>query len=296
VPTPPADHVTIDVPGSSANLGPGFDCLGVALPLRLRVQITRRAGPLAVRLHGEGADDLPADRSNLVVATMLGDDDGDGLDVEIANDLPLAAGCGSSAAAIVAGLAARAALAGRPVDRDELVAMAVAVEGHPDNIAAAVYGGFTIASGDPPLVRRIEPPRGLGFVLAVPPERLATSAARAALTEQALRADAVHNVQRVALLVSALYTGRLDDLAQALSDRLHQDARAHLVPTFARLATCSGRIGALGVTLSGAGPSVLVWCRADEAEDCAACVRREAPDAVVHVLAPEPDGLLVTTG
>jgi homoserine kinase len=171
---------------------------------------------------------------------------------------------------------------------------AVAIEGHPDNIAAAVYGGFTIATGDPPMVRRIEPPRGLGFVLAVPPERLATSAARAALAEQALRADAVHNVQRVALLVSSLYTGSVDDLSAALSDRLHQDARAHLVPTFARLSVLADRIDALGVTLSGAGPSVLVWCRAADVERCAACVAREEPAVVVHTLAPEPDGLTVT--
>ena len=228
-------RVTVSVPGSSANLGPGFDCLGVALPLRLTVTVTRRPGPLAVRLSGEGADELPADASNLVVATILDGGDGDGLQIEIANELPLAAGCGSSAAAIVAGLAACDALAGRPVDREDITRRAVAIEGHPDNIAAAVYGGFTIAAGDPPMVRRIEPPRGLGLVLAVPPERLATSAARAALAEQALRADAVHNVQRVALLVSSLYTGSVDDLSAALSDRLHQDARAHLVPTFARL-------------------------------------------------------------
>ena len=217
------------------------------------------------------------------------------LDIEIANELPLAAGCGSSAAAIVAGLAACDALAGRPVDREDVNRRAVEIEGHPDNIAAAVYGGFTIASGDPPMVRRIEPPRGLGFVLAVPPERLATSAARAALAEQALRADAVHNVQRVALLVSSLYTGSVDDLSAALSDRLHQDARAHLVPTFARLSALADRIDALGVTLSGAGPSVLVWCRAADVERCAACVAREAPAVVVHQLAPEPDGLSVVT-
>ena len=203
---PLPNRVTVSVPGSSANLGPGFDCLGVALPLRLTVTAVRRPGPLAVHLSGEGASELPADASNLVVATMLGDGDGDGLEVEIANDLPLAAGCGSSAAAIVAGVALGDALAG----------LAVAIEGHPDNIAAAVYGGFTIATADPPMVRRIEPPRGRGFVLAVPPERLATSAARAALAEQALRADAVHNVQRVALLVSSLYTGSVDDLSAAL--------------------------------------------------------------------------------
>ena len=290
---PLPNRVTVSVPGSSANLGPGFDCLGVALPLRLTVTAVRRPGPLAVRLSGEGASELPADASNLVVATMLGDGDGDGLEVEIANDLPLAAGCGSSAAAIVAGVALGDALAGRAVDREDVNRRAVAIEGHPDNIAAAVYGGFTIATADPPMVRRIEPPRGLGFVLAVPPERLATSAARAALAEQALRADAVHNVQRVALLVSSLYTGSVDDLSAALSDRLHQDARAHLVPTFARLSVLADRIDALGVTLSGAGPSVLVWCRVADLGRCADCVEREAPAAVVHTMAPEPDGLSV---
>jgi homoserine kinase len=288
-------RVTVSVPGSSANLGPGFDCLGVALPLRLTVTAVRRPGPLAVRLSGEGADELPADASNLVVATLLDGGDDDGLEIAIANELPLAAGCGSSAAAIVAGLATCDALAGRAVDREDVNRRAVAIEGHPDNIAAAVYGGFTIATGDPPMVRRIEPPRGLGFVLAVPPERLATSAARAALAEQALRADAVHNVQRVALLVSSLYTGSVDDLSAALSDRLHQDARAHLVPTFARLSALADRIDALGVTLSGAGPSVLVWCRVGDVDRCAACVAREAPAVVVHRLAPEPDGLSVVT-
>ena len=286
----------MSAPGSSANLGPGFDCLGVAFPLRLTVTVARRPGPLAVALTGEGAADLPHDASNLVVATLLDGSDGDGLEIAIDNELPLAAGCGSSAAAIVAALAMRDALAGVPLDREDLTRRAVAIEGHPDNVAAAVFGGFTIAAGDPTVVRRIDPPAGLAFVLAVPPERLATSAARAALAESALRADAVHNVQRVALLVSALYTGSVEDLETALTDRLHQDARAHLVPTFAHLATCADRIGALGVTLSGAGPSVLVWCRADDAERCATCVRREAPAAAVHVLAPALDGLRVERG
>jgi homoserine kinase len=284
---------TVSVPGSSANLGPGFDCLGVALPLRLAMTVSERPGPLQVTLSGEGADELPADASNLVVRTMLAGGDGDGLAVAIANELPLAAGCGSSAAAIVAGLAGRALLAGDPIDRDALCQEAVAIEGHPDNVAAAVHGGFTIAAGEPTIVRRIEPPADLAFVLVIPPERLATAAARAALAESALRADAVHNVQRVALLVSALHTGCLDDLGPALSDRLHQQARSHLVPTFAHLARCSGSLGALGVTLSGAGPSVLVWCRAEDARAVALRVAEAAPQAAVRVLAPEREGLRI---
>ncbi len=282
---------TVSVPGSSANLGPGFDCLAVALPLRLRVTVERRPGPLAVTLRGIGAEALPADATNLVVRTMLAGGDGAGLLVTIDNELPLSAGCGSSAAAIVAGLAARSALAGVPADAAAVCAEAITIEGHPDNVAAAVHGGFTIAATDPPIVRRIAPPAGLSFVLAVPPERLSTAAARAALATHASREDAIHNVQRVALLVSALHTGVLEDLVPALSDRLHQDARAHLVPTFARLEACADRIGALGVTLSGAGPSVLVWCRTEDAERTAGCVTREAPEADVHVLVPESTGL-----
>jgi homoserine kinase len=262
--------------------------------LRLTVTVARRPGPLSVTLQGVGADHLPADASNLVVRTMLDGGDGNGLDVTIDNALPLSAGCGSSAAAIVAGLAARAALRGEAIDREAICAAAIAIEGHPDNVAAAVHGGFTIAASDPPIVRRIEPPAGLALVLAVPPERLSTVAARAALATHASREDAIHNVQRVALLVSALHTGVLEDLVPALTDRLHQDARAHLVPTFARLEACADRIGALGVTLSGAGPSVLVWCRAEDAERSAACVAREAPEADVRVLAPEGAGLVVS--
>jgi homoserine kinase len=109
-----------------------------------------------------------------------------------------------------------------------------------------------------------------------------------------MRADAVFNVQRVALLVSALHTGCIEDVAAALSDRLHEDARAHLMPTFCQLREARDRLGVLGVTLSGAGPSVLLWCRADEAAAVAECAAREAPDAEVHVMVPEPSGLVVT--
>jgi len=210
--------------------------------------------------------------------------------------LPLAAGCGSSAAAIVAGLAARDALAGRPLDRPSLVERAVAIEGHPDNVAAAVYGGFTLALGDPPLVRRVEPPGRLVFVLVVPPERLPTVTARAALAPAVALGDAVYNVQRTALLVASLATGRLDDLRIALTDRLHQDPREHLVPTFARLRSRCEELGALGVTLSGAGPSVLLWCDQAAATRVAERVRACEPLAVVHVLEPDPVGVGVFCG
>jgi homoserine kinase len=289
-----ATRVNVDVPGSSANLGPGYDCLAIALPLRLRVAVERRPGPLAVELAGEGASELPADASNLVVATLLAelDEKGDDLAIAIDNRIPLGAGCGSSAAAIVAALAAADLLRGREISPASLVLRASAIEGHPDNVAASVLGGITLAAGDPPVARRIEPPTGLGLVIAVADERVATRDARAALAGDVARADAVWNLQHSALLVHALHTGALDDISAALTDRLHQDARAGLMPTFAELRGRSAELGALGVTLSGAGPSVLVWCAAERLDAVAAGVRAIASSAVVHAVGPEPVGLV----
>jgi homoserine kinase len=191
----------------------------------------------------------------------------------------------------VAGLAAAAALRGEALDLPVLLAEAARIEGHPDNVAASILGGFTVALGRPAVARRIEPPPGLSFVLVVGTGRLPTRDARAVLDDVVARAAAVHNLQHVALLVDALHTGRLDDLPLALDDRLHETARARLVPTFARLRQAADALGALGVTLSGAGPSVLVWVRTAQAEEVATRVREVEPAARVHVLRPEPVGL-----
>ena len=285
----------VDVPGSSANLGPGYDCLAIALPFRLRVEAERRPGPLGVRVSGEGADALPADASNLVVSTLLTelDERGDDLAIDIRNDIPLGAGCGSSAAAIVGALAAADVLRARDVNTASLILRASAIEGHPDNVAASVLGGITIAAGDPAIARRIDPPAGLGLVVAVADERVATKDARAALTPDVPRGSAVWNLQHSALLVHALHTGSLDDISAALTDRLHQDAREPLMPTFSALRSRAAELGALGVTLSGAGPSVLVWCAADATEQVATAVREIAPTAAVHAVQPEAIGLSI---
>jgi homoserine kinase len=293
------EQVSVSVPASSANLGPGYDCLGVALPLRNVVEVERRAGPLSVSLSGVGADSLPADASNLVVRSFAKVWDGplDDLEFRMRNEVPLQAGTGSSSAAIVAGLAAALALRDRAHGADELIALAAPLEGHPDNVAAAIAGGFTVAlDGGGPLVRRIEPPAGLAFVLVLPDHALCTTESRKHLRPDVPRADAVYSLQRTALLVLALANGELEALPRALDDRLHQPDRAGLTPMFCRIQEELPGLGAFGCTLSGAGPSTLLWVRAEQADAIAARVGALLPDARVLALAPEPRGTLVTPG
>jgi homoserine kinase len=290
-------RISVSVPASSANLGPGYDCLGVALPLRNVLEIERRPGPLEVSVSGEGAGALPADATNLVVRSFAEVWDGplDSLAFRMHNAVPLGAGTGSSSAAIVAGLAAALALQGRPHGDDELIALAAPLEGHPDNVAAAIAGGFTLAlDGRRPLLRRIEPPRGLAFVLVLPDHELCTAESRKHLRPDVPRADAVYSLQRTALLVLALAQGDLDALPPALDDRLHQPDRSALTPMFCTIQEHLPELGAYGCTLSGAGPGALLWVRAERAPEIAARVSALLPDANVLSLAPEPRGVIVS--
>lgn len=290
------DRIVVSAPASSANLGPGYDCLGVALPLRNDVIVEQGSGPIEVRIEGIGADVLPVDATNLVVQSFRRASGltGDGLRFTLVNRVPLASGTGSSSAAIVAGLAAGLALTGKPVDADTLLPLAVEIEGHPDNVAAAILGGFTIAlGGEPPLARRIAPPPGLGFVLVVPAEELATHESRKALRSEIPRADAVYSLQRTALLVDLLATGAIELLPRALSDRLHEPDRAALTPVLGRLRALDTGLPCLGVTLSGAGPSVLVWVREEATEAAEAAVRACVPEAQVLALVPDAEGVRV---
>jgi homoserine kinase len=254
------DALRITAPASSANLGPGFDCLAVALELRNEIVVRRAGGDgVAVTAEGEGAGGLPLDASNLFVrAFAAAGGDARGLAVEMRNRVPLARGLGSSAATIAAGVVAGLAWYGSTADP---LPAAAALEGHPDNVAAALLGGVTVAWAGAEGARALrlsDPPVELVAVVAA--EELSTERARAALPEHVAHADAVHTAARAALLVAALEQGRADAIADALDDRLHEPYRAPLVPL---LAAVRGRLdgtGALGATLSGAGPSVLVWC------------------------------------
>jgi homoserine kinase len=242
----------VRVPASSANLGPGFDSFAAALALHLDLEVVE-TGEFSVRTEL----DVPRDRSNLVVQAFERLHSADAFEFRISSQIPLSGGLGSSAAAIVAGLMAADHLFELDVD---VLGLASELEGHPDNVAAALEGGFVVCDGSA-RVHRFEAPMGLEAVLVVPDEAVPTEEARAALPDQVPIEDAVFNVAHGALLMLGLGTGNWELISEGLDDRLHQPYRAHLYPRSADVVERARSLGALGATLSGAGPSVLVWCQ-----------------------------------
>lgn len=265
-----AEALTVTAPATSANLGPGFDCLAVALDLANAVVITRRPGPLEVRVTGEGAGEVPADGSNLVCRALAsGIGDLDGLLVECRNRIPLGRGLGSSAAAACAGLVAANALGALRWSPDEMLARATELEGHADNAAACIDGGL-VAVGPGPRARQVPVPDGLVFVAVVPRQRVSTARARSALPAAVPTGDAAVTLAHGIGLALALAEGRLDELPPVLHDRLHEPYRAPLVPGIEALRALVDGEGCLGATISGSGPTMLLWCRAEAAERVAA--------------------------
>jgi homoserine kinase len=252
--------VRVRVPASSANLGPGFDVLAAALGLHMEVDVVE-TGRFAVHTQLS----IARDRRNLCVRGFAALRPVDGVEFTIRSDIPLSGGLGTSAAAYVAGLVAADALDGGGRD---LLPEAIRLEGHPDNVAAALLGGFVVCTGL--RATRLDPPPGLETVLVVPDRAVRTAKARAALPAQVPMADAVFNVGRASLLVLGLARGDLDLVARGLDDRLHQPRREPLYPRSMGLVRGARELGALGATISGAGPSVLVWTRSGEAEGVAA--------------------------
>jgi len=261
-----AVRVRVRVPASSANLGPGFDVLACALGLHMELEV-EETGRFGIRT------DLPIarDHRNLCVRGFSELREAGGARFTIRSGIPLSGGLGTSAAAYVAGLAAADALNGGGAD---LLAHAARLEGHPDNAAAALLGGFVVCAGAE--ATRVEPPAGLEAVLVVPGQAVRTARARAALPAAVPMADAVFNVGRASLLVLGLARGDLDLVARGLGDRLHQPRRAPLYPRSMDLVERAGELGALGATISGAGPTVLVWARAEAAASVARRLEREA--------------------
>jgi homoserine kinase len=244
----------VRVPASSANLGPGFDSFAAALAMHLELEVVE-TGTFAV----ETTLAVPRDRSNLVVRAFERLAPADGITFRIASEIPLSRGLGSSAAAIVAGLVA----ADHVYELDaDLLALATELEGHPDNVAAALRGGFVICADGQAV--RLDPPAGIEAIVVVPFEELETEAARAALRAHVPLADAIFNTAHGALLTLGLARGDLELVSRGLRDRLHQPHRAHLYPRSMDLLGEALSLGALGATISGAGPSVLVWCHYEQ--------------------------------
>ncbi|MGD0198106.1 MAG: homoserine kinase [Solirubrobacteraceae bacterium] len=249
----------VRVPASSANLGPGFDCFAAALNLFLELEVAESdAFALATDLP------LPTDRSNLVVRAFERLHPADKVHFKISSQIPLSGGLGSSAAATVAGLLAGARFAGSEPD---LLALASEIDGHPDNVAAAIAGGFVIVVDGESYC--FAAPERLAAVLVIPRDGVTTERAREVLPEQVPFADAVFNVAHGAALILGLAQDDAELIAHGLDDRLHQPYRASLYPRSAELAAQAAELGALGATISGAGPSVLFWVTRERAQDLA---------------------------
>ena len=256
-------RVRVRVPATSANLGPGFDVLGLALALHNEVMLEEAQG-VSVTVEGEGAGRLDTGPDNVVArgVRMAFEAAGRpfrGVRLACLNRIPTSRGLGSSAAAWVAGLVGGNALLGAPLDRDTVLRLAATAEGHPDNVTATLLGGLTVScwTGDRVAAVSLPVRPDLSWVVLVPEVEGSTAEARAALPDGYARADAVFNLQRVSLLLAALATGRSDLLGVAMEDRLHQPYRFKLFPWLAEVIPAAARAGALACALSGAGPSVL---------------------------------------
>lgn len=251
--------IRVSVPATTANLGPGFDCLALALSLHNRVEVSR-VSRTQVIIHGEGAGLLPEDEGNLVLRAMqhLASYAGSVLppvQVFQHNAIPVGSGLGSSAAAVVAGLLAANELLGASLPLPLLLALATELEGHADNVAAALTGGLVLVAGDEVVSLPVAP---LQAVVVLPAVTLSTRAARAALPASVPRADAVFNLAQLGLLLQALARGDQPLLARAMADRLHQPYRISLIPGMPAALAAAQAAGA-AACLSGAGPSLIAF-------------------------------------
>ena len=261
--------VRVRVPGTSANCGPGFDCLGLACTVYndLELRLTREPG-LSITMTGEGATNIPCDNRNIVwrsaqyLLEKAGKDkEYRGAVIHMENRVPLSRGLGSSATAIVAGLTAANALIGNPFNRREILQFATDIEGHPDNVAPAIFGGFTVNAVTNGRVDCFSflPRFRMKFVVAVPNFPLSTRMARKVLPTEVPMKDAIFNIGRASMLVAALTRGNERYLRLGLDDALHQPYRAELIPGMYEVFKAARRAGAVGATLSGAGPCLIAY-------------------------------------
>ncbi|MCI0182814.1 MAG: homoserine kinase [Acidibacillus sp.] len=299
-------RISVYVPATSANLGPGFDCMGIALDLWNELHVERSEQTI-IDIDGVGADFLPRDESNLVLQSMRLVYDRFQLPVppihlRMINRIPIAAGLGSSAAALVGGLLLANNLLDSPLSRAQVLRLAVLDEGHPDNVAPAFLGGAVLAYLHEDGVTHVNLPLrdNFTFIAVTPDFPLLTETARNVLEPTVTRADAVFNIAHAGFLTAALTTGNTELLRKALHDRLHQDARKHLIPGFDRVRQAAKATGAIGIVLSGAGPTLLaIVDHPPRATDIAAAMTaafaQEGITATARILTPAQIGAYTHT-
>ncbi|MDB9303580.1 homoserine kinase [Nodularia spumigena] len=257
--------ITVTVPATTANLGPGFDCIGAALTLYNKFKFTRLdEGGLIIAVTGAEAERVQTDESNLLYQAFVKlyqyiGQTPPSVKMEIQLGVPLARGLGSSATAIVGGLVGANQLAGAPLTQLQVMELAIAMEGHPDNVVPALLGGCRLAatSADNWEICDIPWNENIVPVLAIPDFELSTSEARQVLPTQVSRADAIFNTAHLGLLLRGLQTGKGEWLSTALQDRLHQPYRQALIPGYDAVNTAAIKAGAYGMVISGAGPTLL---------------------------------------
>ena len=262
-------NITIRIPATSANLGPGFDCLGLALDLWNETVVTL-AIEYTVQVNGEGKEKLSLGENNLIIrsAQNLAEHVGKRLPpfhVDCINRIPLSSGLGSSAAAKLTGLLGANSLLGRPLSRDEILDLATEMEGHPDNVAPALLGGLVVSSMDNGKVVTHKIDVGtvhaspIQLTVVLPDFHISTKQARAALPRQVSMKDAVHNISRAVLVTEAIRNGDLELLGKAMNDTLHEPYRLSLIPGAQQAMDAGKEAGAAAVALSGAGPSLIAF-------------------------------------
>lgn len=306
-----ADPIHLRLPATSANLGPGFDTLGLSMDFALHID-ARLSEVFTIRATGRNASQCGDVSDSLVVQTYQSVLDGQGIDppplhLDLHNEIPLGMGCGSSAAALVAGVALAAHFGNLLWTREQILTEASLREGHPDNVAACVLGGLTVSSmstrADSSVLvdaLSVTPLVDWKLLVAMPAASLSTRKARALLPDSYSKADAIANLQRVAMLTAAFAQGRGDLLHRAMEDRMHQPYRAAACPLLGRLLPLAGQGGILGVALSGAGPSVLILLEPDAdsaGAQAAVMARLQTPDEPLTAeLLPSRIGLGATLG
>lgn len=295
----------VRVPASTSNLGPGFDCFGLALKLYLTVNATAIADvPEPCRVTTTGAKEneaLPSNAVNLIYRAMSFAAHREGaslpcIELNVHNEIPLASGLGSSAAAIVAGIKLSSLLTGKSISDQSILNYATEFEGHPDNVAASIFGGFVascVRSDGTVLSTKFAWPTQIRVIVVSPHSQLPTHVARAALPRAITRLDAVHNLQRTAIFTAAIAQQRYELLWEAMRDRLHQPHRESLVPGLAEALALPHMPGLLGIALSGAGPSIIALVDGNEDEIAAriaSCFKAHYIDSTTRTLAVDNRG------